>query len=200
MFLAWNVMASTLSTTAITNKFEKTYVEGVEFAVDVNGENVLLSWNVLNQNAIESIEIQRSSNGTQFVPVFSTYNISKQSNYTDRLFDDQAVFYYRLVVLYKNNTEKVSDIKKVDLSEGKHLKSTVYPNGNNVIVDFYSKQSKPTEIHIFSATSRMVGQQSLLSTRGDNQVQFNVSDVRSGLYFLRISQDNEVATTKFFIQ
>jgi thiol-disulfide isomerase/thioredoxin len=77
---------------------------------------------------------------------------------------------------------------------------TLYPNpvSDNLTVEFNSDLAstiRVTAVDIMGRTVKNFGAENLV--RGDNQLQLNVSNLVSGTYFLRITQDDAVKTMKF---
>ena len=66
----------------------------------------------------------------------------------------------------------------------------LYPNpaSDFVNVGFNSTIEGPTNVQVFNATGQLTKQVAVKIIKGYNQVKIPVSDVKSGIYLLRISK------------
>jgi len=67
----------------------------------------------------------------------------------------------------------------------------LYPNpaSDFVYVGFNSTIEGPTHVQVFNATGQLTKQVVVTIIKGYNQVKIPVSEVKSGIYLLRISKD-----------
>lgn len=175
----------------------------VDFSFQTEKNSVLLSWNIENLENVHSITVERSRNNLNFVPVFQSYSLDRYEEYRDRLFGAEAnsdLLYYRMIVQYKNGKMNQSKSKVIDLLENRVLRPTIYTAPSRINYEFLSVNSSNTVAQIFNTTSRMVKQTEFTANRGKNLMSVDVSDLQSGLYFLRLEQDGKVTTTKFFVR
>lgn len=109
------------------------------------------------------------------------------------IFDNIAYGSGVTIPFYFNSTTGTQDITSIS-------GVTIYPNptSDNLTVEFNSDIAstiRVTAIDLMGRTIKNFGQENLV--RGNNQLQLNVSDLVSGTYFLRITQDDAVKTMKF---
>jgi len=83
----------------------------------------------------------------------------------------------------------------IGISEHASSEIMIYPNPANEMV-YVSANSKIQQIELINHEGRVVKQQNVNS----NQVTFNVSDVASGIYGIRITSPNQLTTKKIVIE
>jgi len=89
------------------------------------------------------------------------------------------------------STEKIDPIQTVK----------VYPNParSQVMISFESEASFEAPIQIFNASGQQVANRSMMTQRGENTEQFDISNLPNGNYMVRISTDDFVETKQLVI-
>lgn len=84
---------------------------------------------------------------------------------------------------------------------GSNLTMHVSPNPANesITISFEQKETNLTTIEIMDVTGKIIKTEKTLTSFGQNTLPVNVSDIRNGVYFVRISNGNGLATSRFII-
>jgi polyhydroxybutyrate depolymerase len=80
-------------------------------------------------------------------------------------------------------------------------KTTLYPNPANNAINLMLEATQPTsmQLTILDVTGRTVQRRLSKLTSGENSVQFDVSTLNSGIYFLRLTNDKYTETLEFVV-
>ena len=165
--------------------------------------DVMLQWDVANENEITNYIVERSSNGIDFSEVYRIQATS--NNNTDIKYDHRDVVvpdaeqFYRVKALDENGNWIYSDISKVNELVNSH-DITVFPNpvaGKKLQLLFNNLPSGKYDITIISNT----GAQQKLQTLQLNEWQMNATinlpgNLTPGIYRLHIISENKLAITK----
>lgn len=193
--------------TATSNDFEGSVRAEVLLAqppqlnIKTEGNKVLLSWDEFSNKSIAGITVYRSSDNIHFSPIHTSSQT--EIDFVDYLLGselDKEQLFYKVQFRFKNGSIVQSAIGRVALAENKALKPTIITGSGQIGINFYSTKRENTSVQVFNLTSRLVQQQNYTANQGDNQLYLDVSNLRSGLYYLRLEQNEKVTTTKFFVR
>ena len=174
-----------------------------EFFAIPEPNKVTLKWITTNEKENQTFMIERSYDNTAFETIASTTGKGISifpNNYaiTDSNSQDSGFIYYRLTqrdsdgnVVFTQN-QKVERIKEVTFD------ATVYPNpvtekANIIITDTNGEVIK---LAIYSLTGQLVYRQNISTEKGDKELVLPMNELRSGIYFLKLTSGNHVVTTK----
>jgi Concanavalin A-like lectin/glucanases superfamily len=153
--------------------------------LQTNGQ-VLLSWTVAEEIAVDSYEIQRSADGINFAPI-GTKMPTSNSLYT--LLDNaplDGINYYRLKMKNRNGTVEYWDVIKIIIKRNLNIKINPNPilNGwvNFTIEGVANKQN--ATIQLISVDGKIVQSQVLTDIISNRQYHFYTNN--SGSYYLKI--------------
>jgi len=169
-------------------------VELTSFSAIANDGNVVLSWSTATELNNLGFEVQRSSNGNEFVTagyVDGHGTVSETQNYT---FTDNNLeignYYYRLKQNDYDGTSEFSDIVEVEvLAPDVFSLEQNFPNPFNpgTMIKFSLAADSKVSLTVFDVLGQEVA--NLLSgnlTAGSHEIDFNASNINSGVYFYRI--------------
>lgn len=158
-----------------------------EFKATPQKNKVVLSWTTASEFNNQSFEIERSTDGTNFISIASipgsgTTNSSKNYEYTD-LLAMKGANYYRLKITDANNRSVFSDIHLAKIDFGKTFSVFTNPVKEKLILD----ASTSARILILN----MAGQplQNIQLKKGRNEIP--VSHLSAGSYIIKNIIDNE---------
>jgi len=175
----------------------------IEVTAKVEGSKVHLRWDIDQIADIKEVIIERSENNTFFRSLAKLEKKSISFRFTDYLLASdlsKRSLFYRVTIISSTGKKYISQNVTVDLGSTKNLKPSILVSGGNIEVDFQSELNSSTQISIFNNTGRTIKSVSMYSRTGDNKEIISSSDLRAGLYFLRIEQNGKVTTTKFFVR
>lgn len=172
-------------------------VELSSFKGEAINKTVLLSWITASETMNEGFEIERSSNGrdwefVSFVKGTGSTSETKKYAYTDtNIFGSQ--FYYRIKQIDESGDFSYSQILKVSFSDVNGAKFSVFPNpvAENVVIE-----NATGELKIYNQNGQLVKTQSLNASTSAVEL----SELNSGLYIIKITDDNGMILSKAIIK
>ncbi|MBK7630611.1 MAG: T9SS type A sorting domain-containing protein [Ignavibacteriales bacterium] len=182
-------------------------VELTSFTANVSGNSVNLSWNTATELNNNGFEIQRKSANNQFVKVgyiagFGTTTEPKAYSFTDSKI---AVgnYSYRLKQIDYDGTYAYSDEVNVDVSgPAQYSLEQNYPNPFNpsTLIKYSVAQDGFVNVSIFNLLGEKVA--TLVNSNmkaGSYELNFNASQLSSGVYFYSIEAGNFKAVKKMML-
>ncbi len=173
-----------------------------KFSVTQNGSNNLIKWTTELESNIEYFEVERSSDGMNFSPIFrkSAQNGPGPNHYsfTDDSFSP-GVNYYRLKIVELDNVIKYSVIIRT-VSAGEKIKLKVVPNPvvNNFSLIYQSVARDRVTIQIKDMNGRTIRSMTEDVQKGQNIIYIqNLPNWNSGIYFISVQNKDEIKQAKF---
>lgn len=183
-----------------------------KFSGERKGGTNILSWITATENNNKGFELQRSYNGTSFLPlnfiVTKAHNGNSASaiNYS---FEDNKPFagvtYYRLKQVDYNGKTTLSNVVAVKGDKVANIAVTdIYPNpalqALNVIIT--SPADTKAGLLITDITGKIVKTQNVLLVAGNTNTKVEIANLAKGTYLLKVVCNNgcNSATTKFVKQ
>ena len=162
-----------------------------------------LTWTTTNEIDNTGFEVQRSTDGKNFEKIAfvnSTY-VSGNATYTYNDVTNAKVSYYRLKQIDKNGKFTYSVVVVIKGTESGNLQlSTIYPNP--VAADLNLKVSAVSDdkitIVINDVTGKVVANYRANVVAGVNQIEYNVSNLKAGSYFIKLIGADGATTTQIF--
>ncbi|MBX2844732.1 MAG: T9SS type A sorting domain-containing protein [Saprospiraceae bacterium] len=197
--VALSTNATAGETLYVGDSFFEQADKDVNLRAEIDGSRINLSWDF--KADLEEIIVERSENGGSYTEVNALPNdITSFTDYIRNADLDDRALYYRLRLITVDGTEIISESVKVDLKSARNLKPNILVRNGQLDVEFYSRIPATTQVTIINNTGRPVRTFSIRAESGTNSEYIDAADLRSGLYFLRLEQQGEVTTTKFFIR
>jgi hypothetical protein len=174
------------------------------FSAKVENERPVIHWQMLEQNDISHFVIERSTNGREFNEagyVFSDDNSDRAAyNFRDDIeLAAKGLIYYRLRITDMKGFSKYSAIKIIRLDEEKAISITAFPNPvvNELRVTIPSAWNN-TQVNydLYDSNGQLV--KHLLINKAGQTETMHVSDIKSGIYTLRVSTADAFAVQKIF--
>jgi hypothetical protein len=169
-------------------------VELTSFAATVNDNNVVLDWSTATETNNLGFEVQRSSNGNEFVTagfVDGNGTVTEIQNYT---FTDKNLevgnYSYRLKQNDYDGTFEYSNVVEVEVfAPDVFTLEQNYPNPFNpsTMIKFSLATDSKVSLTVFDVLGQEVA--NLTSgnlAAGSHEINFNASNINSGVYFYRI--------------
>lgn len=175
----------------------------ISFLTLRKNRDVMMQWDVANENEITNYIVERSSNGIDFSEVYRvqpTSNNNTSIKYTHRdVIVPAAEQHYRVKALDENGNWIYSDISTVsELVKGHDI--TVYPNpvvGKKLQLLFNNLPSGKYDICIISNTGAQIKLQQLQLNEWQVNATINLpGNVTPGIYRLQLMSESKQIITK----
>ncbi len=175
--------------------------------IDISAESrdgvVEVKWITANEKNIDHFEIEKYSNQNNWAKI-GTLNKNEQSLALNhyKFIDDVILpteqsntIYYRVKQL--DCDEKFSYSKTVSVNLESKAASLVYPNPSNGILNIYmSGLLGEKNIELFEMDGKRIQSWSTM----ENKIQIGLTDIKKGVYFLRVYTDKYTAIHKVSIE
>ncbi|MBS4043535.1 MAG: T9SS type A sorting domain-containing protein [Chitinophagaceae bacterium] len=174
--------------------------------------NNILHWSTANETNNKGFELQRSASGEKFSSIASINSKAENGNSSSVLyysFNDSKPLagtnYYRLRQIDFDGKESFSNIvvlKSASITKAEITR--VYPNPVeaqlNIVLN--TPNSEKVQIRITDLVGKVISEKVLQTNQGDNNVQFNTSNLSRGTYLIKVysSSNSEMSIQKFIKQ
>jgi hypothetical protein len=182
----------------INNFFFLLPLDLIDFSVELENQEAMISWITENEEALSHFEIERSTDGIKF----ETINmIPAKGNNGDLTYYDaidtkpnSGVNYYRLRSVDFDGTYYYSDIEVIEIKETNITTVQVYPNPTTDWIKVNAETTVET-INIMDMNGRTI----INTTVQDSFGEVNVSDLPKGQYFININFEGGEFTNQAII-
>lgn len=175
-------------------------VKLISFLGKLNNNNTQLNWATATELNNDHFEIERSIDGVNYTKIGevtgngTTKNLSKY-NYIDNQITEiaAATVYYRLKQIDFNGNFEYSNIITVSISSENSLKiSNAFPNPfqGSLNISFTLPSNSDVTISLVDAKGQVVATEEIKGRKGNNNFEFNTSELANGMYFINISANN----------
>ncbi|WKZ68546.1 MAG: T9SS type A sorting domain-containing protein [Melioribacteraceae bacterium] len=200
-------------------------VELTKFEAEYANNSVQLNWETATETNNAGFEVQRQNSelGTQnsewevltFIPGHGTTNSPKYYSYTDNDLPDLDKVFYRLRQIDNDGTDAYSKTVEVDLGGVTSVEDEMqfefaleqnYPNPFNPVTTINFTLPSVGTTHELSLQAKLtvynlLGQEvhtlvNEVKSAGSYQIQFDASDLPSGIYFYSLTYGNHNQTRK----
>lgn len=178
-------------------------VKWLSFYVIQHIDDAILNWSVANEEANHHYELQRSSNGTNFITI-ATVNRSGNGkyNYTDPEIKNLAatILYYRVKQVDIDGKYSYSDVRILKL-DAKETQISIYPNPVNkgfyVSIPFMNSDKEMVTLNLISTNGQMICTKKITSFQAAD-FYYDIKDkaLAAGQYYLQIIFGDKIKATK----
>ncbi len=184
-------------------------VELASFTSQINGSNVKLNWSTVNELNNSGFDIERKSSAgndwkkISFIQGSGTTNESKNYSYEDRNVTSGKYNYRLKQIDFNGNYEYHALANEVEIGVPKKFSlSQNYPNPFNPAtkINFELPRNSIVKLSVFDVTGKLVSE--LVNEQraaGYYTVEFNGSNLASGMYFYRIQTGDFISTKKMIL-
>lgn len=168
----------------------------IHFSGEAQEQNVLLQWQVTNEEYLDRYEIQRSDNDTDFRTMdHLSANAKHKYTFVDKSTRSADVF-YRLRYVYPNGRSGFSNTIKISKTAMKEPHA-FYREGQGARIELYSDKEKKATLCAYSSGGSLLYHSSCYLYQGINLVTIAEAEKwNRGMYFIHITSD-EAATLQF---
>jgi Secretion system C-terminal sorting domain len=172
------------------------------FQATIKQNNVLLNWKVAQEYGITNYEIEKSSNGTDFSKI-GAVAAQSQTNYNFTEFNaGLGNFYYRLKIKEQDGSFNYSPVVKAKLN-GKGLNmNTIYPSPakEELKISIANTAKENAVLTIVDFNGKLVYSNNLSLENGILEQKVNLSNLKSGMYIVKVSTATTTTMDKFIKQ
>jgi len=159
---------------------------------------ILLSWATASEMNNKEFIVQRSENGKQFKNIDIVEGHGTTLEAQDYFYQDQNVvdgqnYYYRLKQVDFNGDFEYSDVISVKVSNDKERTAYFMPNPSSTKYTelvYTASEAGQASINVFNVTGKLVHQQLEGIQEGQNNLSLNLDQLPTGIYFVRLTQNN----------
>lgn len=157
-----------------------------------------LDWSAQQEGRLDGYEVQRSSNGFNWVPLGQVDAGGSQYSFPDRL-PFRGITYYRLRLVYADGTPGYSAIRQVGTEAGLATFIQLYPNpvAHQLSFEYHAPAAGLVELQILDVAGRQHGRLVRRIAAGNNPFVLDASGLAPGLYVLQTISGQQVHTAKF---
>ncbi len=169
-------------------------VELTGFAANVAGESINLEWSTATETNNKGFEVERSEDGESFSKIAFVDGMGTTTEAQSYIFTDRnavgGTYYYRLRQVDFDGTYAYSDVVEVEFVPSEYSLQQNYPNPFNpsTTIKFALPVEAKVTVTLYNALGQRVNE--IVSnnfTAGVQTVNFNASELASGMYIYQIS-------------
>ena len=168
-------------------------IELLSFSAHCNGNTIDIDWTTASERNNDYFVLEKSldaMNYTEYARVAGAGNSIEQIDYSYTDYDYYGGdVYYRLVQVDYDGTRTYSEIISAKCSNWEADPSiSVFPNpfSSELTIVLENFRNEPASIEIYDVMGRTVKQMQVDSPRNDYETTFNLDDVPSGIYNVRV--------------
>ncbi len=182
-------------------------VELTSFTATVNGKEIILNWSTATEINNMGFEIQRSTEGKEFFTVgfisgHGTTTEQQNYKYADKNFEN-GKYYYRLKQVDYDGSYEYSDVVEAEFRAfSSYLLEQNYPNPFNptTSIGFALQNKSNVQIKILN----VIGEEVAVILNEEKEpgyylVEFNATNLPSGVYFYKLKAGSFVETKKMLL-
>ncbi|MCB9197394.1 MAG: InlB B-repeat-containing protein [Flavobacteriales bacterium] len=170
-------------------------LELVSFTGQIENTVNHLYWSTASEQNVDRFELFRSENGYDFYKIGEAYSDGNTTSmrYYDLIDENPAnVEYYRLTIIDKNGSIEYSQVVKLTRNEA-YSDFNIVPNPSNGLFDlsFSASGEDVIKVNIYDYTGRIVKMQSINASKGNNMMNFDLTNFATGIYSVIIYNDSD---------
>lgn len=183
-------------------------VDITQFNVTNVGKDVLVKWQVNDNELVEKFEIEYSTDNRNFnklttLPANENRRLANYS-FQYRIKNNDPVVYFRLKLIGKNGVPKQSRTISIQPGNSEITKTpVVFPNPANkeIWLSVESDEKAKVSIALSDVTGRFIQRLEIPVNQGGNVLALhNLVQLSPGMYFVKIKANNNETTQKFVLK
>ena len=160
-----------------------------------------LTWQTTSEKNFSHFEIEKSSDGVNFVAITSIEGRGGNSKETEYTFDDnevKAIQYYRLKYVDAKGQYTYSNILRINRDDVTNAKVLFNNRVTTMLaLRLIDMNADNLSIMIIDNSGREIRRQNVKINPGENSLNINTGSIPSGFYYLMLSADNYKRTFSF---
>ncbi len=179
----------------------KTPIELLTFHGKATNQGNLLQWATGSEYENDYFQLERSMDGIQFITIKTIDGAGTSNHQSDYQYMDaqpQEINYYRLKWVDYNGNTSTSEIIKIENNKEQLSIQNVYPvpASDEVIIELLGLMDElQLQLQLYDVAGKQVNIPS--PSINNNTVHINISTLPNGVYFIRLSRDNQVLHHRF---
>ncbi|MEM7370426.1 MAG: hypothetical protein AAF587_17585 [Bacteroidota bacterium] len=176
----------------------------VSLFVEQMGGEVLLEWKVSEDIAIDSIIVERSSDGKSFREIFrkkSKIGVPPIKKMYDRRppIEEGLFLFYRMLLFKNDGSTEYTDIGSVSISQPQRWEVSFQSDSDNryLQIDFGSPQKERLEIRVTDGAGRRYYVRKEELVRGPNSFMVDITNWPQQFYFLQFKTSSHFERHNF---
>lgn len=167
-------------------------------------DRTTINWDNEDESDVEYYEIERKTNGTQFINVAKINSTQKGTYLWDDYFNNDPLIFYRVKAVSVTGVITYSNILTVRSSGTGKAKLTISPNpvvGTSFNLSFENINPGKYNIDILSLDGKALIETTEVITGNSYSKVFSLNkNVTKGVYYVRLRGGNELLTSKIVIE
>ncbi len=182
-------------------------VKLIDFTAQTSENTNIISWKTTSEENANRFEIYKSDNGANFIKVGEVaatgFSQSLQSySFVDQANSESATF-YRLKLIDNDGASAWSKIVSIAATNASTTKvQSVYPNPTHgaININFSQLSESSFNVQIIDAFGKVYQQVNSDEVSDINALSFDVTELATGIYFIKVSDENGNAELTKFIK
>lgn len=181
-------------------------VKLIDFTAKSEESNNLISWKTTSEENANRFEVYKSLNGVNFelageVAAAGFSQTLQSYSFADASIAENVTVFYRLKLIDNDGASTWSKIVTVAATNANTTKvQSVYPNPTNGVLNINFSQLSETSfnVQVIDAFGKVYQQINSEDMNGSSTVSFDLTDLNTGIYFVKVSTENgQSDLTKF---
>jgi hypothetical protein len=178
-------------------------LEMLRFDAEKKGKDVVLNWQTANENNTSHFDVQRSTDGKQFVKIakVKSQNQRASNNYdfTDKNLPS-ATLYYRLEQFDTDGKSTFSPIRTIEKSDKFYYEMSPNPTRDVLTINGNADYKMDMTVEIFDETGKQMYQKKQSITEGAFQHKVDMANFAQGSYFVILRLPNGFSVKKTVVK
>jgi uncharacterized repeat protein (TIGR01451 family) len=169
----------------------------LNFTATRNNNSNLLQWSTSNETSFSHFEIERSTNGREFIWIGNVTGGTNTYRFADDKFGNN-LNYYRLKMIDKDGRYLYSPVRLLNNRSG--IEVSLYPNPakETLQLRFDREQAKTMQVQVLTLDGKVVITKRLDLLPGSKSESINIKTLQACSYFVKvINAEHEVAMLRF---
>lgn len=182
-------------------------VKLIDFTAQTSENTNLISWKTTSEENANRFEIYKSNNGSNFIKVGEVAAAGFSQTLQSYSFADQAnsesATFYRLKLVDNDGASAWSKIVSIAATNASTTKvQSVYPNPSHgqLNINFSQLSESTFNVQIIDAFGKVYQQINSDEVSDINALSFDVTELATGIYFVKVSDENGNAELTKFIK
>ncbi|MFK7773826.1 MAG: T9SS type A sorting domain-containing protein [Saprospiraceae bacterium] len=182
-------------------------VELTSFNGNQRGNDVLLNWQTASEQNNKKFMIEKTSNLENFEAIGEVQGSGTTTEREDYSFEDNTpkngINYYRLKQIDFDGQFEYSKVISINFKGKNGEAGEFYPNPSQsglVSLDYTSQNDEEITISVFDITGKLIVNHIQQVLSGDNNMNFDFSDLNTGIYIVKIGDIRNPIHRKLIIK
>lgn len=176
-----------------------------KFDAKVDDKSVVLDWTTSTERNSNYFEIQRSTNGADFIKIGVQYTKGNSNSVQQYFYRDENALVgtnlYRLKTVDLDGTYSISNTVAVQIKYANTMSvnaMNLNKQTGNLTASIHAANEETASLTITDVSGRIYFNSPITLNPGSNYINKKISIPATGIYYLRISTENELITKPLF--